>query len=92
MVPRLIATTGDSHNVRLFQIWVECEKIYPLTTVPKFRTRLGFTKDHVVALYSGNMGNKQGLSIIAKAAHAAARSYPALRFVVCGEGPAKRPM
>lgn len=92
MVPRLIATTGDSHNVRLFQNWVECEKIYPLTTVPEFRTRLGFTEDHVVALYSGNMGNKQGLSIIAEAAHAAARSYPALRFVVCGEGPAKRPM
>lgn len=92
MVPRLIATTGDSRNVRLFQNWVECKKIYPMATVPEFRTRLGFTDDHVVALYSGNMGNKQGLSIIAEAAHAAARSYPALRFVVCGEGPAKRRM
>lgn len=92
MVPRLIAITGDSRNVRLFQNWVECEKIYPMTTVPEFRTRLGFTEDHVVALYSGNMGNKQGLSIIAEAAHAATLSYPALRFVVCGEGPAKGPM
>ncbi|MFT6509721.1 MAG: colanic acid biosynthesis glycosyl transferase WcaI [Parvibaculaceae bacterium] len=92
MVPRLIATTGNSDNVRLFQNWVECEKVFPMTTVPEFRRRLGFTEDHVVALYSGNMGNKQGLSIIAEAAHAAARCYPALRLVVCGEGPAKKPL
>lgn len=92
MVPRLIATTGNSDNVRLFQNWVECEKIFPMTNVPEFRARLGFTEDHIVALYSGNMGEKQGLSIIGQAAHAAAQRYPALRIVVCGEGPAKRPM
>ncbi|MBV1933177.1 MAG: glycosyltransferase, partial [Parvibaculaceae bacterium] len=43
-------------------------------------------------LYSGNMGNKQGLSIIADAAQAAAQDYPLLKFIVCGDGPAKGPM
>lgn len=92
MVPRLISTTGNSRNVRLFQNWVECDKIFPMDTVPKFRTQFGFSDEDVIALYSGNMGSKQGLSIIVDAAHAAAQSCPQLKFIVCGEGPAKAPM
>lgn len=92
MVQRLVTTTGHDENVRLFQNWVACDKIFPMTSVPQFRAQLGFTDEDVVALYSGNMGSKQGLNIIADAARKANEEYPLLKFVVCGEGPAKQPL
>ncbi len=47
-----------------------------------FRTQLGIAPDAVVALYSGNMGAKQGLELLADVA----RLSPELVFVFCGNG------
>jgi len=43
----------------------------------------------VVALYSGNMGEKQGLEIVVEAARILESDAPNIRFVLCGEGAAK---
>ena len=50
---------------------------------------LGIAADAVVALYSGNMGGKQGLEILAQAAHLL-RDLKQVVFVFCGNG-AERP-
>lgn len=42
--------------------------------------------DRKVALYSGNIANKQGLEIVIEAARLL-RDRPDLAFVICGEGP-----
>lgn len=42
--------------------------------------------DRKVALYSGNIANKQGLEIVIEAAHRL-RDRKDLTFVICGEGP-----
>ena len=48
-----------------------------------FRARNGIRADEFVALYSGNLGVKQGLDILVEAA----RHLPAgIRVVICGEG------
>lgn len=71
----------------LFPNWVDCSKVYPLNHVSPLRDTFGIAPDEVVLLYSGNMGQKQGLEMIIAAArllHADTR----LRFVMCGEGSA----
>lgn len=55
-----------------------------------FRAELGIAPDAVVALYSGNMGSKQGLELLANVAKLclaqAERAQAAMVFVFCGNG------
>lgn len=53
--------------------------------VSSFRSELGIAPDDIVALYSGNMGGKQGLEILAQAA-AILSGASNLVFVFCGDG------
>ncbi|MGC2166028.1 MAG: glycosyltransferase WbuB [Gallionella sp.] len=50
-----------------------------------YRVELGIAADAVVALYSGNMGGKQGLEIMAQAAELL-REESGVVFVFCGDG------
>lgn len=58
--------------------------------VNPFRSELGIAPDAVVALYSGNMGGKQGLELLADVAKLclaqAGPAQPAIVFVFCGNG------
>lgn len=49
-----------------------------------FRRRHGFASDDFLAVYSGNLGVKQGLDILLKTAPLL--SDPRIRFVICGDG------
>jgi colanic acid biosynthesis glycosyl transferase WcaI len=69
----------------LFLNWVDCSKVYPLTHVSPLRDTLGIASDEIVLLYSGNMGQKQGLEMIITAARLL-QADARLRFVMCGEG------
>lgn len=50
-----------------------------------FRRRLGFGEDQFLAVYSGNLGFKQGLGVLIDAARKLTDSR--IRIVICGEGP-----
>lgn len=50
------------------------------------RKRLAWPAETLVALYTGNMGLKQGLENIVEAARQAAVSAPNIRFVIMGDG------
>lgn len=76
----------------LFPNWVDTSKIYPLgfadghrITDNQFRIKLGITDDICVILYSGNMGEKQGLEVIIELAQKLA-NRPDICFVMCGQG------
>lgn len=68
--------------------WVDLEQIHPSPSPSPMRKELGISADQVVLLYSGNMGNKQGLEIVIAAARRLAGKTD-LRFVLCGEGSAR---
>ncbi len=72
----------------LFPNWVDLAEIYPLTIANAFRHQLGLSTQHVVVLYSGNMGEKQGLEIILDAA-AKLQQHKEIHFVLCGDGVTK---
>lgn len=72
----------------LFPNWVDPNEIFPLATASDFREQLGIQPNQLVALYSGNMGEKQGLEIALEAA-AKLENNPEIRFVLCGDGAVK---
>ncbi|MFC0401433.1 glycosyltransferase WbuB [Paraburkholderia rhizosphaerae] len=75
-----------------FANWVDTSAIHPLNIQDRakvpLRDELEIPADATVVLYSGNMGAKQGLEVLATAAATLAARRD-LVFVFCGAGPAK---
>ena len=68
-----------------FPNWVHISGITPLTGPSAYRAELNLARGAVVALYSGNMGNKQGLEILADVARLL-QDDPSIQFVFGGNG------
>lgn len=77
----------------LFPNWVDIDLIHPLPPETRltnaFRRELAITvpgiADKIVLLYSGNMGAKQGLELLAPLAQTFAAD-PRVHFIFCGDG------
>lgn len=78
----------DSEKIISFPNWVDISAIQPLNHPSPYRKELGISENAVVALYSGNMGGKQGLDILAQTAMLIANTEYAekIEFVFCGHG------
>jgi colanic acid biosynthesis glycosyl transferase WcaI len=77
----------------LFPNWVEVDRIRPDAPAAALRARLGIGEDKIVALYSGNMGTKQGVGTIVEAADRLLgnpSAAAAVHFMLCGEGAGRR--
>lgn len=76
----------------LFPNWVDVSSISPARRGEAIRSALQIPAAAVVALYSGNMGAKQGLELLAQAAalcHQGALDQAGVVFVLCGNGAGK---
>ena len=71
-----------------FPNWSDTERIYPLSRPSRLRDELGIPQTAIIVLYSGNMGVKQGLEVLAAAA-IDLKDRSNLVFVFCGIGPAR---
>lgn len=69
----------------LFPNWVDFAALTPRDGGQRFRKDLQIASDSIVALYSGNMGAKQGLDLVATAAREL-RGESDITFVLCGNG------
>jgi colanic acid biosynthesis glycosyl transferase WcaI len=69
----------------LFPNWVDTDAIRPQTSANSFRQELGIPNNAFVALYSGTMGAKQGLDVLAEATHRLAEREN-MHFIFCGQG------
>jgi len=65
--------------------WVDVSAVRPLSAPSTYRAQLGIADDAVVALYSGNMGAKQGLEVLSELARKLSHR-PEIQFVYCGQG------
>lgn len=89
MVERLSSKGVDVLSAVLFPNWVDTSEICPLSTPNPLRRELGISEKTIVALYSGNLGLKQGLNLLIEASRLLVRR-PEIVFVVCGEGPCRK--
>ena len=69
----------------LFPNWVDISAINPDYSGGSYSAELGIPEGRLVALYSGNMGGKQGLDILAEAARLLVDDDRII-FVFCGNG------
>ncbi len=89
MVGRLRDKGIAADRIRMLPNWVAIDEIRPLSTPSTLRRELALPQSAVVALYAGNMNEKQGLEILTDAAHRL-QDAPGIYLVFAGEGPAKR--
>jgi len=69
-----------------FPNWVDTDYIKPQVH-SKLRDELNICEDETVVLYSGNIGEKQGLEVVVEAAICLGKS--SFKFVFCGSGSAR---
>ncbi|MCE7053698.1 WcaI family glycosyltransferase [Algoriphagus sp. AGSA1] len=87
---RKIASKGIAKEKQwLFPNWVDINFITPLSKEESLRSRFGLDLTDKVILYSGNMGEKQGLEQILDVA-LKFRQQPDIQFVIVGNGGAKK--
>ena len=85
MIKQLETKGVSPERQKLFPNWVNCDVIYPLTSPSSYRKLLDIPVSNITFLYSGNMGDKQGLEIIIEAARLLL-SHKNIRFIMCGQG------
>lgn len=90
MLARLRAKGVSEERLGFFPNWVDTDLIRPLKDSNALRATLGVATDTPVLLYSGNMGEKQGLEVIVEVARAFEASTEKALFVLCGDGAARR--
>jgi len=75
-------------KVLFFPNWADTSYFSPLDDRRLLKTNWGFSADDIVYLYSGAIGEKQGLENIIFAAEQVQRDNH-IKFVICGSGPYK---
>ncbi len=85
MVERASSKGCEAARIVSLPNWADVSAIQPLHADSPYRAELGIRSDAVVALYSGNMGAKQGLEVLAEMA-VLLKDQPGLEFVFCGNG------
>lgn len=88
MVSRLVAKGCRPESAIEFRNWADTAAIRPDVCGAAMRQELGVAEGHTMALYSGNLSEKQGASLLVAAARLM-QDDPSLRMVICGEGPAR---
>ena len=80
-----------SERYSMIENWVDIDTFSPLPIQESLRSELGFNATDKIVLYSGNIGEKQGLEILIEVASTLIQ-YSNVIFVVIGEGVARKKM
>lgn len=85
MLRRLVEKGVPPEKTFEFRNWADVSAVKPLEAVSPLKDEYGIEARHV-ALYSGNLGNKQGLETIVEVARKL-QAHKDLTFVIAGDGP-----
>jgi colanic acid biosynthesis glycosyl transferase WcaI len=89
MAARLADKGVDPMHLGVLANWVDCGAIRPLPAREVSRSPFGLPAEAFVALYSGSLGEKQGLDVLIDAAERLVHRRD-LHIAVFGDGPARR--
>ncbi len=73
-------------SIYFFPNWTDVSAFYPVGNRAKVKRDFGFDPEDTVLLYSGGIGQKQGLEAILEAAFFC-KDKPHIKFIICGSGP-----
>ena len=77
----------SSKEIVFFPNWADLNFFYPMNNKSDLKREFGFKPEDIIVLYSGSIGEKQGLEAILTAAEAYLDS--SVKFLICGSGPYK---
>lgn len=83
---KIASKTG--REVHFFPNWVDTVRFYPVNNAGALKPKWGFKPEDKVVLYSGSIGEKQGLDALVDIA-VKCLDKPAIRILICGTGPYK---
>lgn len=86
MIKRIVEKCN--RDIFLLPNWVDTNLFYPLEEKAKLKEEFDFKSTDTIILYSGAIGEKQGLEAILYAADSL-QYVPDLKFVISGSGPYK---
>lgn len=75
-------------DVYLFPNWTDTKLFYPIEDRMAIKKEFGYQPSDKIILYSGSIGEKQGLESILHAANEL-RQFEKVKFIICGSGPYK---
>jgi colanic acid biosynthesis glycosyl transferase WcaI len=88
MLERIIQKGVSRDAVCLLPIWVDTSRFQPMDSNPQLLRRFGIEEGRRIVLYSGAVGEKQGLeSLLHLAGMVQSAGMDSLLFVIAGEGP-----
>jgi colanic acid biosynthesis glycosyl transferase WcaI len=84
----MASKVGSKSDKKIYLLanWVDTKLFKPLYKKKLLKQEFGFSLTDKVVLYSGAMGEKQGLEMIIHAAKAL-KNDPYIKFLLCGSGP-----
>nr|GFD26202.1 hypothetical protein [Tanacetum cinerariifolium] len=87
----MIARVGKKvkKQIMFFPNWVDTETFFPLPDRNALKLKWGYEEDHQIVLYSGSIGEKQGLDALIRIAEQL-QEKEKIKFVICGTGPFKQ--
>jgi colanic acid biosynthesis glycosyl transferase WcaI len=77
-----------AREVILFPNWADTKSFFPIPDKTSIAAKFGYDTNDIIILYSGAIGEKQGLINMLKSAKSLSKSKR-LKFVICGSGPYK---
>ncbi len=86
MIKKIVAKYP--REVVFFPNWVDTSQFYPLVEKRNLKKEFDFEETDKIVLYSGAIGEKQGLETILESAEEL-KDQPGVKFVICGSGPYK---
>lgn len=81
-------TAKIDKEVLLFPNWVDTDVFFPLASKTGLKERWGFEASDLLVLYSGSIGEKQGLDSLIKIAKQLEK-FERIKFIISGNGPYK---
>ena len=85
MVAKLREKGAADQRSVLFPNWADTDVIRPVSGPNAYREQLGIPPEAFVVMYSGTMGAKQGLEVLAGAARRL-QAETNMHFLLCGQG------
>ena len=76
-------------DVLLFPNWTDTNSFYPIKNKTNLKKEFSYLPSDKIVLYSGAIGEKQGLDAILNIADQL-RNVTDLKFIICGSGPYKK--
>ncbi len=88
MVEKLKTKGVSEDRIVYFPNWIDPSHVFPLTGENSYRSLLGLLHGDIVLLYSGSIGQKQGLENLIDVMRLL-KNEKSIHLLICGEGPGK---